>query len=153
MDLDEYVNNLEQLESYNALMNEYSETEILKEALLFMDGAFPEWNSNRGAGILSAEFLYDTLENLGYLQNGTKYTSKDILKDLYTELVREYQLKKAYYELFLIDKISTAFDIANEEFDEENKHLSPENYIALYKMQLNDFKKEYLNRVTFDFDF
>jgi len=153
-DLDEFVSQFEQLESYNALINEYSGTEILKEALLFMNDFFPEWTCHlNGIGKWSPEFIYTSLENLAHLQNETEYSSADILKEIYAELAQNYPIKKSNYALFLVDEISTAFDIANEDFDYVNRHLSVENYTALYKMQLNDFKKEYLNRVTFDFDF
>lgn len=153
-DLDEFVGQFEQQESYNALMNEYSGTEIFKEAILFMDEAFPDWKTNNGVGTWAADFMYISLDNLAHLKNTkNKYSSLVILKSIYEELAFNYQRMKASYALAILDLIIRDFDIENEDFDFENRHLFVENYTALYKMQLDDFKKEYLKKVTFDFDF
>ncbi len=153
-DADLYVCHMEEQLPYHAIKNEYSGTLILTEALLFMDQAFPEWKTNSGVGTWAAEFMYETLESLGYLDDeDTEYSSFEILKNLYEVLVDNYQRKKGSYTYGIIDSISRDFDIANEDFDYDNEHLSVENYIALYKMKLADFKEDYLKKVTFDFDF
>ena len=153
-DTDIHAFQMQEQLAYHAIKNEYLGTEILKEALLFMHEAFPEWKTNGGVGTWAAEFMYDSLESLGHLQDeGTEYSSFEILKNLYEVLVDNYQRKKGSYSYGIFDSISRDFDIANEDFDYDNEHLSVENYFALYKMQLADFKEEYLKKVTFDFDF
>lgn len=153
-DADIYASSMEEQLPYHAIKNEYDDSFILKEALLFMDEAFPEWKTNSGVGSWAAEFIYDSLESLGHLQDeDTEYSSFEILKNLYEVLADNYQRMKGRYSYAIIDAISRDFEIANEDFDYDNEHLSVENYFALYKMQLADFKEEYLKKVTFDFDF
>tara|TARA_R110001583_G_scaffold44966_2_gene142198 strand:- start:10008 stop:10484 length:477 start_codon:yes stop_codon:yes gene_type:complete len=139
---------------YHAIKNEYSGTLILVEALLFMDQAFPEWKTNKGVGKWAAEFMYDSLESLAYLDDeDTEYSSFEILKNLYEVLVDNYQRKKGSYSYAIIDSIKRDFDIANEDFEYDNEHLSVEDYIALYNMKLAEFEIEYLKIVTYNFDF
>lgn len=151
-DADLYASHIEEQLPYQAIKNEYANSLILKEALLFMDEAFPEWKTNRGVGKWAAEFMYDSLESLGHLQDeDTEYSSFELLKNLYEVLADNYQRMRGRYSYAIIDTISRDFEIANEDFDYDNEHLSVENYFALYKMQLADFKEEYLKIVTFDF--
>ena len=153
-DSDMYASLMEEQLPYHSIKNEYDDSFILKEALLFMDEAFPEWKTNWGVGTWAAEFMYDSLESLVYLDNeDTEYSSFGILKNLYEVLADNYQRMRGRYSYAIIDTISRDFEIANEDFDYDNEHLSVENYFALYKMQLADFKEEYLKKVTFDFDF
>jgi hypothetical protein len=157
MDLHEadlYSSHMEEQLPYHAIKNEYDESLLLKEALLFMDEAFPEWKTNAGVGKWAAEFIHTSLDNLAHLQNEeTKYSSFEILKGIYEELVSNYQRMKANYSVAILDSIILDFDIANEDFDYENRHLSVEDNVALYKAQLAEFKIEYLKKVTFNFDF
>ena len=93
------------------------------------------------------------IESLRYLQDETDYTSADVLKDIYTQLVYCYQKSQAGYSFAILDRITSKFDIANEDFDYDNRHFSEEDFIALYLMKLHDFHIEYLKIVTFNFDF
>lgn len=157
MDLHEadlYTSLMEEQLPYHAIKNEYSGTFLLEEALLFMDSAFPEWKTNSGVGSWAAEFMYTSLEKLANLQDDeTEHSSFEIIKEIYDELVDNYQRMKGSYRYAINDSIVRDFEIANEDFDYNNEHLSIENYIALYKMQLSDFKVYTLKIVTFDFDF
>ena len=155
-DVDLYASQMEEQLPYHAIKNEYDESLLLKEALLFMDQAFPEWKTNRGVGKWAAEFMYDSLESLAYLDDDdddddTEYSSFETLKNIYEVLVENYQRMKGSYSYAFNNSIFRDFDIANEDFDYDHEHLSVENYIALYKIQLADFKEEQLKIVTFDF--
>ena len=153
-DVDLFASYMEEHIDYYALKNEYSGKEILKEAILFMNSAFPEWKTNGGVGSWAAEFMYDSLESLGYLQDeDAEYSSLEMLKNLYEVLAYNYQRKKDSYSYAIIASIRKDFDIANEDFDYDNEHLSVEDYSALYKMKLAEFEIEYLKVVTFNFDF
>lgn len=152
-DADLNTSHMEEELPYHAIKNEYIDSLLLKEALLFMNEAFPEWKTNSGVGIWAAEFMYDTLESLRYLEdNDAEYSSFEVLKGLYEELVSNYQRIKASYSLAILDSIKKDFDITTEDFDYDNEHLSIEDYIALYNMKLAEFEKEYLKIVTFDFE-
>lgn len=153
-DADLYASQMEEQLPYHAIQNEYENSLILKEALLFMDEAFPEWKTNSGVGTWAAEFMYDCLENLAYLQDeDSEHSSFEVLKGIYEELAFNYQRMKDSYSIAFYNSIVRDFDIANEDFEFENSHLSVEDHIELYKMQLAEFEKEHLKIVTFNFNF
>ena len=155
-DVDLYASYMEEQLPYHAIKNEYDDSSLLKEALLFMGQAFPEWKTNSGVGTWAAEFMYETLESLGYLDDeGTEYSSFEILKNLYEVLVDNYQRKKVDYRILNRETMIKTFEahIDIEDFDYDNEHLSVEDYIALYNMKLAEFKEKYLKIVTFNFDF
>ncbi|MFZ2283549.1 MAG: hypothetical protein WAV86_06710 [Lutibacter sp.] len=152
-DIEDYVDDREQHQSYITLMNDYSGTEILKEAILFMDSAFPEWKTNHGVGSWAGEFMLTCIESLRYLQDETDYSSADVLKVIYAQLVYCYQKSQAGYSFAILDRISSEFKIINEDFDYDNRHLSEEDFMVLYSIKLHDFHIEYLKKVTYDFDF
>ena len=45
-------------------MNEYSETELFKEIIHFMDMSFPEWKTNRSLGFTSIDFIIHCIDFL-----------------------------------------------------------------------------------------
>lgn len=141
----------EQHTDYIYLMEEYSQTEIFKEIIHFMDLAFPEWTSNKGVGTWSAEFVLNAIQNLEYLNEKTDYSSFEVLKDIYMSLVEDYNISKTKYSLVIKDYILSDFEIEYREFLEENEYLPEKDFNALYYEIYNNYKTKILKTAIYDF--
>ena len=132
-------------------MEEYSHLEIYKETIHFMNIAFPEWTTNKGIGFWAAEFILTSILNLEHIYEEASYSSFDILKDLYTNLVVDYKSTTKQFTSAVIDAIIYNFEIEYDELLDENEHLSKEDYKVFYNNLYNSFEKRHLNKITYIF--
>ena len=116
-----------------------------------MDIAFPEWTTNKGIGFWAAEFILTSILNLEHIYEEASYSSFDILKDLYTNLVVDYKSTTKQFTSAVIDAIIYNFEIEYDEVLDENEHLSKEDYNFFYNKLYNAYQEKYLNKVTYDF--
>ncbi|SHG58068.1 hypothetical protein SAMN05444481_105200 [Flavobacterium frigidimaris] len=129
-------------------MDEYSERELFKEIIHFMDISFPEWKTNRGLGFTSLEFIRHCIDflTLSSLEKNDKVLKLRYLKTVYMSLVEDYERFRMEYQFifssFALDKFSAEY--ADEIEDE---YLTDFKYNYLYNSFLNDE----LPKVTYDF--
>ena len=149
---EEYTQNREEHEDYYTIMEEYSQTELFEEIIHFMDIAFPEWKSNKGIGFWAGEFVLTAILNNDHLEDRTVCTQREMLIDLYLELVSEYKNTKAQYEFIVFESIINKFENDKEFELEENEHLSVKEYSVFYDELFSEYKKLKLEEVTYNFE-
>ena len=150
-DILDYQDYLDEHEDYLHLMEEYSHTEIFIEIIHFMDIAFPEWITNKGVGFWAAEFVLTSIQNFEHLYEQPDFSSFEILKELYLNLVAEYRNSKISFSYVVKNAILDDFDIAHGEYLEENEHLPEHDFDALYKDLFNTYEEKYMEKIIYDF--
>lgn len=150
-DIEDYHNHLEQHEDYIFLMGNYSHTEIYKEIIHFMDIAFPEWTSNNGIGFWAAEFVLSAIQNLEHLYGESNFSTFEVLKQLYLNLVDDYESFKSEFYFVIKDAIINNFEIEYNDLLDENEHLPENDFRAFYDALYNPYKVKVLNKITYNF--
>jgi len=129
-------------------MDEYSETELFKEIIHFMEISFPEWKTNREVGFSAAEFILHSIEFLSQcnLEKPDNELNHKSLKTLYLSVAEDYQRFKTEYQFifssFTLGKFTTEY-----ENEIEDKYLTDFRYNDLYE----SFFKQELEKITYDF--
>ena len=140
-------------EDYILLMEEYSNTELFKETILFLDIAFSEWKTNKGVGSFAAEFVLNIMNENGYLEFESSF-NKDKFKNLYEDIVFTYGIYKEGFDFQLLAIINKKVDIIyEEEFEnlERDAKISPEDYLAYYKAAKEKFMETFMDEIMYDF--
>ncbi|WPO78201.1 hypothetical protein [Flavobacterium sp. KACC 22761] len=133
---------------YYDLMNEYSETELFKEIIHFMDMSFPEWKTNRGLGFTSFEFIRHCINflTLCNLEKNNGDLNLKFLKTIYLSLAEDYERFKMEYQFifssFVLDKFTAEY-----EQEIEDEYFTDFRYNDLY----DSFLKKELKKVIYDF--
>lgn len=132
-------------------MEEYSNTELFKEIIHFIDIKYPEWKTNNGIGFWAGEFVCTVILNNEYLQDRDEYSFREMCETLYKELDVHYNKTKSSFDFIYKDVLFRDFEIKYDEELEENEHLSEAEYSVFYDNLYADFKKEHLKIVTYNF--
>lgn len=150
-EIQDYHDHLDQHQDYITLMEEYSHLEIYKETIHFMDIAFPNWTTNRGIGFWAAEFVLTSIQNLEHLYNETNSSSFETLKELYLNLVDDYENSKSQFSFAISNKILKDFELEYNVLLDENEQLPKNDFNALYDDIFNSYKIKTLNKITYNF--
>lgn len=124
------IGNYEEHKSYYDVMNEYAESETLKEILLFMDEAFPEWKTNAGIGHWSVGLVSDMISFYGEDER----SQREALIDLYADLSASYESNKTLYSLTFNDRLIVNFNSEYEFELDKVSHLEDKAYNEQGKM-------------------
>jgi hypothetical protein len=151
--LEDFVDFQNEHEDYILLMEEYSNTELFKETILFLDIAFPEWKTNNGVGSSAAEFVLNIMnenENLAFEDS----FSKDKFKELYEDIVFLYKVYKENFKSQLLTIINNKVNLLyEEEFEilENDVKISAKDYLAYCNVAKEKFKEIFMDKITYDF--
>ncbi len=137
---------------YITLMEEYSNTVLFKEMILFMDLAFPEWTTNRGIGGWAAEFIQSNIDSLDYFKEKVNLSTLDMLKDCYLSLADDYEKTKAQYSHIVNELLITEFNTKFETELIEKSNLAVKEYDEFYDLLFKDFQEKFLNKIAYRFD-
>jgi hypothetical protein len=116
-----------------------------------MDIKYPNWKTNNGIGFWAADFVYSVIQNDEYLLDRNEYSFKNMLENLYQELVYDYERMKSNFDMVYQNVLLNDFENHYEEELEENDHLSEEDYSSFYNNLFSQFKNEHVKNVTYNF--
>lgn len=152
LDIENYQHHFDVHKDYFVLMEEYSETELFKEIVHFMNMAFPEWLTNRGIGGWAAEFILTNIQDLDYFKELEDYSSLKKLTDCYLSVSTTYNTTKTQYSIVTNELLLQTF---NNEFEIElsdNEYLSPKKFDAFYESLYTPYQNAFLNKISYNFD-
>ena len=144
--ISDYIDHQEKNRDYIQLIEEYSNTEIYKETIHFMNWFYPEWNSNYGIGQYAAEFILTTIENVKSSEVYNSDSTFLFLKELYSEIVDGYKECKKVCKFSLSERIYQNF-IEKHNDESELNNLSELKYNQLY----NEFSASEMKKTCYTF--
>lgn len=147
----DYTDYMDQHESYVGLMEEYSQTEIFKEIINFLNKKFPKWSSNHFLGSWAAEFVETTIQNLEYLQNRDEHTKLEMLTSIQEEITNRFDDTCINYQSMFSEKLIINFESTFEEELDDNRHLPYQEYSDYYDTLFNVFEKKEKDKVIYNF--
>jgi len=151
--LEDFVDFQNEHEDYILLMEEYSNTELFKEIILYLDKKYPEWKTNKGVGFWSAEFVLSIINQNEYLEIEGN-SNKEKLKDLHTDIEFNYNSFQSSYQIEIPQTITNEVEkIYEEELSilEDNNSVSSEKYMTYYNTVKKKFEETFIKEVTYDF--
>ncbi len=147
----DYADYMNQHESYIGLMEEYSQTEIFKEIISFLNKTYPKWSSNRFLGSYAAEFVETTIQTLEYLQNSEEITKLEMLKNIHEEIASRFNDTYFNYQSIFSEQLIINFESTFEEELSDNSNLPYQEYSDFYDNLFNAFEKNEMDKVIYNF--
>lgn len=113
------------------LQMEYSNTELYKEIIAFMNVAFPLWNTFEGIGNCAPQFILSTIQNLDYIDELNDKTLALIYEDIsssYIDTLKFYQIEKNSRCLDMFSSFCFNNDLDTDEWSDYEYELKFQNY-------------------------
>jgi len=151
-DIENYQHHFDVHKDYFVLMEEYSETEMFKEIVHFMNMAFPEWLTNRGIGGWAAEFILTNIQDLDYFQKQKNYSSLKKLTDCYLCVSTAYHTTKTQYSVVANELLLQAFNHKFEIELSDKEYLSPKEFDIFHESLYTQYQDTFLNKICYNFD-
>lgn len=147
----DYVDYMEQHESYNRLMEEYSQTEIFKEIIKYLNTTYPKWSTCHFLGLWSPEFVETTIQNLEYLKDIEEHTKLEMLTNIQEEITNRFDDTFINYQSIFSKQLLINFESTFEEELEDNRHLPYQEYSDFYDNLFNTFEKNEKDKFIYNF--
>ena len=147
----EYTDYMDQHEPFVGLMEEYSQTEIFKEIINFLNKKFPKWSSNHFLGLWAAEFVETTIQNLEYLQDREEHTKLEMLTTIQEEITNRFDDTFINYQSIFSEQLMINFESTFKEELADNRHLPYQEYSDFYNNLFNAFEKKERDKVMYNF--
>ena len=147
----DYVDYMEQHESYSRLMEEYSQTEIFKEIINFLNITYPKWSTNHFLGSWAAEFVETTIQNLESLQDGEEHTKSEILANIQDEITNRFDDTFINYQSIFSEQLIINFESTFDDELYDNRHLPYQEYSDFYDNLFNAFEKNEKDKIIYNF--
>jgi hypothetical protein len=125
------------------LQMEYSNTELYKEVISFMNVAFPLWNTFEGIGNCAPQFILNTLQNLDYIDELNDKTLALIYEDIssnYIEILKFHQIDKNSRYLNMFTSFCFNNDLDTDEWSDYE-----------YELKFQKYKKHLMSCITYAF--
>ena len=148
----DYADYMNQHESYINLLEEYSQTEIFKEIISFLNKTYPKWSSNHFLGAYAAEFVETIIQTLEYLQVREEHTKLEMLKNIHEEITSRFNDTYFNYQSIFSEQLIINFESAFEEELSDNSHLPYQEYSDFYDKLFDAFEKNEKDKIIYNFE-